>query len=729
MIFGATDPVNVAERVASHAIEQITDRAGESFDLATMQLSEVTREAIRESGAAVDQTTKKIYHLCVLLIGGFLIKVAIEAQPQMCTTENDAACNAAKFLAVVSTLILLVAGTRFLFQALQTADKYLVNAQKQAPLIAGMGNFGPEALAQAAATLIIAASTGDLRKIVELQRRGVALDGYDSAGKTAMHWAAEKGQRRAIDLLWYYGCNIKAPTRNADHSLPVKLLPVGDEPLLRHVEKLMIAKNRFDLKRANYLFYPLETLVIKGGGPKGIAYVGVQRGFEACPSEYNVLKSLFRVAGTSAGAITSMMIALGYSADEMKIILGDTNLTEFLDHDLIQQLKQAKEVIDTFRNPKRAVEGFWNITLGDIKNATVTAAKWFRFSEEENKIDLLKKELQKISEKGGVCDGDKLLKWIKKLIGDKTGDPECTFGKLREMIEAGKPFKHLHLFATKIPEKTVAQMNSESGEWDHVEIANGIRASASVPFAYKPHKIIVRKATGVRDLERSGYYIDGGLIKNCPIQNFDLGKYCATNPGQSEEEITNWQTLALNLTDPPEQIASVDLPALTDLQAVVKNTFLTIFGAEEILQQNPTHAQRMIHIDNKGIGLISGFFATEQEKQELIGSGYKSVNDFFVRQKAEALQLADSDPRALLDPKIFEVMFGAPVTLGDEERMPLVNPIVIAVQSDEESLQEDENLEEVQDIQLSESEIFQNTYAQSMQAERGRKRSLSLIKK
>ena len=54
--------------------------------------------------------------------------------------------------------------------------------------------------------------------------------------------------------------------------------------------------------------YNFRNLVFEGGGVKGIAYAGALKELE----KKGLLTSLQRVAGTSAGAITATLLAVGY---------------------------------------------------------------------------------------------------------------------------------------------------------------------------------------------------------------------------------------------------------------------------------------------------------------------------------------------------------------------------------------------------------------------------------
>jgi NTE family protein len=73
---------------------------------------------------------------------------------------------------------------------------------------------------------------------------------------------------------------------------------------------------------ANY-----QNIVFKGGGVLGIAYAGALQVIE----QTGILQNLQRAAGTSAGAITAALVALRYSAADIKAIVNATNFKSFED--------------------------------------------------------------------------------------------------------------------------------------------------------------------------------------------------------------------------------------------------------------------------------------------------------------------------------------------------------------------------------------------------------------
>jgi NTE family protein len=62
--------------------------------------------------------------------------------------------------------------------------------------------------------------------------------------------------------------------------------------------------------RVNAQMDSIENLVFEGAGIRGLVYGGAIAGLEA----HGVLKNIRRVGGTSSGAITALLLCLGYNA-------------------------------------------------------------------------------------------------------------------------------------------------------------------------------------------------------------------------------------------------------------------------------------------------------------------------------------------------------------------------------------------------------------------------------
>lgn len=69
----------------------------------------------------------------------------------------------------------------------------------------------------------------------------------------------------------------------------------------------------------------IRNLAIKGGGVRGIAFVGALRELDGA----NLLNGIERVAGTSAGSMVAAMICAGYSVDEIEQLMHSLDFKKF----------------------------------------------------------------------------------------------------------------------------------------------------------------------------------------------------------------------------------------------------------------------------------------------------------------------------------------------------------------------------------------------------------------
>ena len=85
----------------------------------------------------------------------------------------------------------------------------------------------------------------------------------------------------------------------------------------------------FKFKAESRISY--NALIMKGGGIKGVAYVGA---LEELVKHY----TFNWFAGTSAGAITAILLGAGYTVDELNTILSKKNFNDFKDANQIKAL-------------------------------------------------------------------------------------------------------------------------------------------------------------------------------------------------------------------------------------------------------------------------------------------------------------------------------------------------------------------------------------------------------
>lgn len=327
--------------------------------------------------------------------------------------------------------------------------------------------------------------------------------------------------------------------------------------------------------------YSYKNLVLEGGGIRGLAYPGAIKVLE----EKDIIKNIEKVAGTSAGAITALLIGLGYNSAEMDSVFRSLK---------IQQFNDGKNIF--------------------------------------GKIHRLKKEY-------GVFKGEKFEKWLGGLIEYKTGKAITTFAELHQMHQINNKFKDVYCTGTNI-----TQQRLQIFSWEHMpqmQLKAAIHLSGCIPVYYKPvaidsawNEVSVKNNKNKFDL-----YVDGGMINNYPINIFDS---CLTgnDPFDCKNLKYNNQTLGLKL-ERPEQIQQFDngvtalapypVSSLKDYQLALINFLQELLARKTPGLENETG--RTIFISyGKVFGKIRK--VSDAEKTKLFNNGVIAAEKFFTNQPA-----------------------------------------------------------------------------------------------
>lgn len=167
--------------------------------------------------------------------------------------------------------------------------------------------------------------------------------------------------------------------------------------------------------------YPFKNLVFKGGGVKGIAYVGALKALENA----GILPEITGFAGTSAGAITAALASCKISSDALNTFLSSTNYNDFKD--------------------KGSVFNF----LNDLANHF------------------------------GPYEGNYFLNdWFKIFLKQQGIDPNITFSGVYNSFGSS-----LKIFSTDLNTQTVQEFSEKTTP--NVQIAFAVRASMSIPMFFR----------------------------------------------------------------------------------------------------------------------------------------------------------------------------------------------------------------------------------------------------
>ena len=243
----------------------------------------------------------------------------------------------------------------------------------------------------------------------------------------------------------------------------------------------------------------LYDLVFKGGGAKGNAFVGALQAFDADGHRHRCL------IGTSAGAITAVLLGAGYTPAEMlaaatETIPGtnDPVFTTFMDPpvraDFTQAEIDASETMRLLRMSPVPLPGFVEEgLLGTL-------------------LDLdLYRELFSFNECGGFYAGDAFLRWFREKLNQKGLSPDVTW---REF--AARTREDVSVVTSDTTEKEEVVLNHRTAP--DCPVAMSVRMSMSIPFVWR--EVVWDPKWGkYQDREKAGHiFVDGGVLSNFPLR-------------------------------------------------------------------------------------------------------------------------------------------------------------------------------------------------------------------
>jgi NTE family protein len=199
--------------------------------------------------------------------------------------------------------------------------------------------------------------------------------------------------------------------------------------------------------------------VFSGGGVKGLAFAGgLQAAAEAGYDEW------VRLAGTSAGAITAMALAVGYDANGLRKMLSEVDFGEIADYG----------------------------PLGEV----------------EIPVNLERYK--------GATKGKALHEWIRSLLANAP-NPATTFGDLEpgKLQVVGVDLAHSRMVV--FPQDVALYLDEDGKPLvpDDFPIADAVRISAGFPYFFPP--LSLRDA----QTKKESVLVDGGVTSAFPIFLFD----------------------------------------------------------------------------------------------------------------------------------------------------------------------------------------------------------------
>jgi NTE family protein len=309
--------------------------------------------------------------------------------------------------------------------------------------------------------------------------------------------------------------------------------------------------------------------VFEGGGVKGIAFVGALQAFEEAGFHWQ------NVAGTSAGAVASALIAAGYTAAELREIM-ETRVV-------------FRQMMDAGALGRVPLIGTW--------------------------LNLLVHE--------GFYRGDYFLNVMRELLSEKMGKERVTFADFvipkedcdSEEAYLGKFKYRLHVVASNITRNELMVLPQDVAKVgldpDDFEVALAVRMSISIPYFFRPVRVPAK--TESRGAEH--WVVDGGLLSNFPIRYFDAP------PGESPA----WPTFGLLLWEPTA--AQPRNERIRSLISMTRAMVRTMNVAHDRKALEEADLARVVKIPT-GRYSATDFGLTPADRQWLHDSGYRAAKGF-----------------------------------------------------------------------------------------------------
>ena len=316
-------------------------------------------------------------------------------------------------------------------------------------------------------------------------------------------------------------------------------------------------------------------LVLEGGGVKGIGLAG------AVATLARAGYSFPRVAGTSAGAVVGAFLAALQRAGEP-----------------IERLEDVARTLDYRKLRDRGVVGRAASAAGPIARLIDGFSLAFD---------------------GGVFEGDYLRSWVRGALGDLG---VTTFGDLRVDDPSGTAPDN-ERYSLMVTASDVSRKRFVRLPWDYPlygldpdeqEVADAVRASASIPFFFEP--VTLRSKATEEGMPDVSTLVDGSVLSNFPIAVFD----------RTDEQLPRWPTFGIRLSmRPGGHVHTTEVRGTVSLALSLVETMLEACDAQHI--DDPCVQARSIFVDASDVSPVD-FGITDEQQEYLLLAGHQAAGSF-----------------------------------------------------------------------------------------------------
>jgi len=355
-------------------------------------------------------------------------------------------------------------------------------------------------------------------------------------------------------------------------------------------------------------------LVQEGGGVLGIALVGYTFVLEKAGIRF------FSLAGTSAGAINTMMMAgLGeiQDAKSEKIldILSKKNLFDFVDGN-----KVIKKIINKIIKKEK---GYLWIIFWNVFKIYKILKKKLGLNPGSDFENWMTKELKK-ADIESLLDLMNLRKKLPKGLKNVATGKEVTNAKAKLAIITSDITTHTKAEFPRMAELYWANPNN-------VSPAKLVRASMSIPIFFEPFEVYNVPNAGNRDDKRwddfASYkgpvpskvkFVDGGMLSNFPINVFH----------RTDGGVPSRPTFGARLSTYRESFSKTD--SLLGMSGAMISTMRQIYDYETLLT-HPDYKHLICRIDADAKFNWLDFNMSKEDQVKLFNLGAKKALEFLIK--------------------------------------------------------------------------------------------------
>lgn len=405
-------------------------------------------------------------------------------------------------------------------------------------------------------------------------------------------------------------------------------------------------------------------LVFEGGGAKGAVFVGA---LEVLFGEYGHTHG--RLLGTSAGAITAVLLAAGYTVPEMQASLAEKN-------------EEGKPVFSTFLAMPAPFD-HEEVRYSVIRRLLQDLNLPFVPDATENRLDDwiaqqiashdFSRHIMSFIERGGWYSADPFVLWLERKLDQPRPD-----GTPRALSRA--TLKELHA-ATGVDLSLVAAdttwarmllLNHRTAP--DVPVAWAARMSMSVPILWQevewkkewgPYYTWDALSNSLVPNDITGHStVDGGLLSNFPIGLFLSDREDVTALVGSPECAAVLGLLideSIPVTEQPPRPGDSGLGAARSLLVQRLRRLMTTVTSAHDNMAKAIYARHIVHLPAGGYGTTE-FDMVDERRDALVNAGRRAMRDFLAERPdltascgpsadGRERELANQAPVAILRPQ------------------------------------------------------------------------------